>query len=328
MGTSTSDVTTSPMVLSSDGSDDSSSASTSSNAGPPTAGLTSTVTSNATMTTTSTQGAPTAGAGSSGETMTAPAGSWSYSWSYGNPSTSSSVLSSQTGGQSGSGSSPTGGSSGTSTASSPSSSSSSSTNSSGQQAYLDSTNQVRSQHGANSLTWSDTLASYDQNWANNCQFKHSGGQYGENIYAGSGSSSPSAAVSDWAAEACKSLDFCWSTVLTSSKPNTTLLTRQTRTSLSSYGNRLLNLVVPLLNAAISSPGSLIPHSSYANMTLLGMWEDNISKLGRLNSEHPLTSIQAKCTSVKIMVMVPAHGAQVVSSKPKTLVRVGSGNRLS
>lgn len=44
-------------------------------------------------------------------------------------------------------------------------------------------NQVRAQHGAGAVTWSDTLASYAANYLANsgCNFAHSGGDYGENI---------------------------------------------------------------------------------------------------------------------------------------------------
>ena len=43
-----------------------------------------------------------------------------------------------------------------------------------QQAYLDAHNTVRSQHGANPLTWSNELSSTAQAWANKCVFQHSG----------------------------------------------------------------------------------------------------------------------------------------------------------
>jgi uncharacterized protein YkwD len=45
-------------------------------------------------------------------------------------------------------------------------------------AYLSAHNTVRSQHGANALTWSDKLSSAAQTWANGCKFVHSGGQLG------------------------------------------------------------------------------------------------------------------------------------------------------
>lgn len=86
---------------------------------------------------------------------------------------------------------------------SPTEGSTSSTSDSDEQAWLDGHNQVRQQHGASALTWSDTLASVAQSWANGCVFEHSGGQYGENLYAGTGDVSPSNAVSAWAAEVSK-----------------------------------------------------------------------------------------------------------------------------
>ncbi|KAJ2914240.1 hypothetical protein MD484_g6174, partial [Candolleomyces efflorescens] len=53
--------------------------------------------------------------------------------------------------------------------------------------YLAGHNTIRRNHGASDLTWSDELASAAQKWANNCQWKHSGGAvgpYGENLAAG------------------------------------------------------------------------------------------------------------------------------------------------
>jgi pathogenesis-related protein 1 len=51
------------------------------------------------------------------------------------------------------------------------------------------------------LSWSGTVADYAQSWANGCQFMHSGGQYGENIYAGTGSdAAPADVVADWVSE--------------------------------------------------------------------------------------------------------------------------------
>ncbi|RXW18244.1 hypothetical protein EST38_g7613 [Candolleomyces aberdarensis] len=53
--------------------------------------------------------------------------------------------------------------------------------------YLAGHNTIRRNHGASDLTWSDELASAAQRWANNCQWKHSGGAvgpFGENLAAG------------------------------------------------------------------------------------------------------------------------------------------------
>ena len=49
---------------------------------------------------------------------------------------------------------------------------------------LNSTNFYRYEHNATALTWNATLASFAQSWANRCQWKHSGGPYGENLAAG------------------------------------------------------------------------------------------------------------------------------------------------
>lgn len=42
-----------------------------------------------------------------------------------------------------------------------------------QAAIIKATNFYRGQHGASDLTWNSTSASYAQNWANPCAFKHS-----------------------------------------------------------------------------------------------------------------------------------------------------------
>jgi uncharacterized protein YkwD len=51
-------------------------------------------------------------------------------------------------------------------------------------AYLKAHNDVRAQHNASPLTWSNEAAAKAQEWANKCVFKHSGGSlgpYGENL---------------------------------------------------------------------------------------------------------------------------------------------------
>jgi len=72
------------------------------------------------------------------------------------------------------------------------------------QTYLQAHNTVRSQHGAAALTWSNELGAKAQQWANGCQFKHSGGSlgpYGENLAAGTGNFSFQNGMDLWAAEA-------------------------------------------------------------------------------------------------------------------------------
>jgi len=70
--------------------------------------------------------------------------------------------------------------------------------------YLSAHNYVRAQHDASDLTWSDALASSAQQWANGCQFKHSGGALGplgENLAAGTGSGyGIAAAIKSWTDE--------------------------------------------------------------------------------------------------------------------------------
>ncbi len=64
-------------------------------------------------------------------------------------------------------------------------------------------NRVRAKHCAAPLTWSPKLATVAQQWANSlrdtgCKFGHSGGQYGENLAAGTtGALPPSAVVAMW-----------------------------------------------------------------------------------------------------------------------------------
>lgn len=51
-------------------------------------------------------------------------------------------------------------------------------------ACLNSTNVIRSEHGASSLAWNTTLSTYAQTWSSQCQFRPSLGPFGENIVAG------------------------------------------------------------------------------------------------------------------------------------------------
>ncbi|PBK60891.1 PR-1-like protein [Armillaria solidipes] len=67
-----------------------------------------------------------------------------------------------------------------------------------QSAILDTTNSYRSAHGADALTWNDTLASYALEHTQSCVFEHSGGPYGENLAAGY--ESPEASVKAWGDE--------------------------------------------------------------------------------------------------------------------------------
>jgi pathogenesis-related protein 1 len=75
--------------------------------------------------------------------------------------------------------------------------------------YVDAHNLVRAKHCAPALTWSSTLATVAQKWADSlkaqgCKFGHSGGQYGENLAAGSeGALDPEAVVRMWYDEIAK-----------------------------------------------------------------------------------------------------------------------------
>ncbi|KAF8868770.1 CAP domain-containing protein [Mucidula mucida] len=65
-------------------------------------------------------------------------------------------------------------------------------------------NAARAAYGAKALTWNEDLYAGTLSWANACQFKHSGGNYGENLYAstGQGGDPIKSAVDSWMSEAC------------------------------------------------------------------------------------------------------------------------------
>ncbi|KAI8141622.1 CAP domain-containing protein [Fennellomyces sp. T-0311] len=42
-------------------------------------------------------------------------------------------------------------------------------------------NEYRAKHGVPALKWSTKLEKYAQSWSNQCNFKHTGGPYGENL---------------------------------------------------------------------------------------------------------------------------------------------------
>jgi uncharacterized protein YkwD len=77
------------------------------------------------------------------------------------------------------------------------------------QRFVDAHDRVRAQHCAAPLTWSPKLAAVAQKWADSlrdqgCKFGHSGGQYGENLAAGTeGVLDPEATVKMWYDEIAK-----------------------------------------------------------------------------------------------------------------------------
>jgi len=77
------------------------------------------------------------------------------------------------------------------------------------QRFVDAHNAVRAKHCAPPLTWSPKLATVAQKWADTlkakgCAFGHSGGQYGENLAAGTeGVLDPEATVKMWYDEIAK-----------------------------------------------------------------------------------------------------------------------------
>ena len=70
-------------------------------------------------------------------------------------------------------------------------------------AWVDAHNRYRARHCAAALTWSAKLAEVAQRWANalrdrGCQFGHSGGNFGENLAAGTkGTLDPGSVVKMW-----------------------------------------------------------------------------------------------------------------------------------
>ncbi|KAJ7852266.1 CAP domain-containing protein [Mycena leptocephala] len=71
------------------------------------------------------------------------------------------------------------------------------------QAYLESHNTIRSQHGAVPVTWSNAAAEKAQQWADKCLNKHSNGTLGplgENLAAATGSFGIQEAVKAWTDE--------------------------------------------------------------------------------------------------------------------------------
>ncbi|KAJ7154738.1 CAP domain-containing protein [Mycena filopes] len=71
------------------------------------------------------------------------------------------------------------------------------------QSYRHTHNSFRSKHGAVDLAWNNTLAEKAQQWADQCTNVHSGGTlglFGENLAAGTGDFSITAAVKAWTDE--------------------------------------------------------------------------------------------------------------------------------
>lgn len=61
------------------------------------------------------------------------------------------------------------------------------------------------------LVWSASVAATAQAWADGCDFKHSGGKFGENIYATAGKdATPQEVINSWAGEA-KDYDYAANT---------------------------------------------------------------------------------------------------------------------
>ncbi|PFH52216.1 hypothetical protein AMATHDRAFT_92905, partial [Amanita thiersii Skay4041] len=61
----------------------------------------------------------------------------------------------------------------------------------------------RARYGAPPLTWNDDLYNGTLDWAQQCEFKHSGGDYGENLATGTGDYSFNDGLKLWMDEAAK-----------------------------------------------------------------------------------------------------------------------------
>ncbi|KAH9485645.1 Pathogenesis-related protein PRB1-3 [Psilocybe cubensis] len=69
---------------------------------------------------------------------------------------------------------------------------------------ISSHNTNRAAYGASAVTWNANLYPGALSWAQACKFQHSGGNYGENLYAASGSSNIMAdGMKAWMSEASK-----------------------------------------------------------------------------------------------------------------------------
>ncbi len=62
-------------------------------------------------------------------------------------------------------------------------------------------NKYRALHHASALVWDDQLANYAENYARQCEFKHSSSPYGENL--ATGYPTPAAAVKIWYDESAR-----------------------------------------------------------------------------------------------------------------------------
>ncbi|PFH52217.1 hypothetical protein AMATHDRAFT_57585 [Amanita thiersii Skay4041] len=64
-------------------------------------------------------------------------------------------------------------------------------------------NTQRALYGAPALTWNANLYQGTQDWANQCRFQHSGGNYGENLAVGTGDFTFDSGLKLWMDEAAK-----------------------------------------------------------------------------------------------------------------------------
>lgn len=147
-----------------------------------------------------------------------------------------------------------------------------------QDAYLAAHNNVRRNHGAVDLTWSDELAAAAQTWANNCQWKHSQGavgKFGENL-AGGTNLGIAAAVKLWTDEVgeCMLESALLSELITDNMPlyqlTTIPPTPSTPTSPRSSGRELLRSVAPSRLATVCSVEAPLSSTTYASTTPLAM----------------------------------------------------------
>lgn len=71
------------------------------------------------------------------------------------------------------------------------------------QQAVDAHNAARKTHSAPDVTYDDTLAAYAENWGKGCVFEHSGGKYGESLFAvfpAQENTDPTGGVNSWVSE--------------------------------------------------------------------------------------------------------------------------------
>lgn len=117
------------------------------------------------------------------------------------------------------------------------------------------------------LAWSSEIASAAQTWADGCMFKHSGGKYGENIYASAGkNTTPQDVVDSWVAEV-KDYDYESNSCAATCGHYTQVVWRKST----------------LLGCAVSSCSNNSPFSGFEQWQF---WVCNYDPPGNFNGQKP------------------------------------------